>query len=219
MQSTNGTLILSRVRDILVYPLPTRSIDDYWFVEDGLWLLRRIGFVSQDDILFPHLTVKETLVYAAMLRLPNSICTDSKIRRAEEIIFELGLDRWKTSWSVLVTPPSNALSCIGLTSQRNQILDLEEDLRPFTPINRRWYPFLIPCGTADDCRCSDTIIGGPFLKGVSRGERKRVCVGHEIIIDPSMLFLDEPTSGLDSAIAVRLVQVLQNIAEVRELFC
>ncbi|CAM6106595.1 unnamed protein product [Calypogeia fissa] len=117
-------------------------------------LRRRIGFVTQDDILFPHLTVKETLVYAAMLRLPNSISMDGKIQRAEEIMFELGLDR-----------------------------------------------------------CRDTIIGGPFLRGISGGERKRVCVGHEILIDPSLLFLDEPTSGLDSTTAMRLVQVLQNIAE------
>ncbi|CAA6661534.1 unnamed protein product [Spirodela intermedia] len=34
-------------------------------------LKRRIGFVTQDDILFPQLTVQETLVFAAFLRLPT----------------------------------------------------------------------------------------------------------------------------------------------------
>ncbi|KAJ6827137.1 ABC transporter G family member 22 [Iris pallida] len=49
--------------------------------------------------------------------------------------------------------------------------------------------------------------------GVSGGERKRVCIGNEIIINPSLLFLDEPTSGLDSTTALRIVQVLHDIAE------
>ncbi|XP_020252076.1 ABC transporter G family member 9-like [Asparagus officinalis] len=31
---------------------------------------RSIGFVTQDDVLYPHLTVTETLVYTALLRLP-----------------------------------------------------------------------------------------------------------------------------------------------------
>jgi len=63
-------------------------------------------------------------------------------------------------------------------------------------------------------RCQDTMIGGSFVRGVSGGERKRVCIGNEIIINPSLLFLDEPTSGLDSTTALRIVQLLQDIAEV-----
>ena len=63
-------------------------------------------------------------------------------------------------------------------------------------------------------RCQDTMIGGSFVRGVSGGERKRVCIGNEIIINPSLLFLDEPTSGLDSTTALRIVELLQDIAEV-----
>ncbi|CAL5423761.1 unnamed protein product [Camellia sinensis] len=62
-------------------------------------------------------------------------------------------------------------------------------------------------------RCQDTMIGSSFVRGVSGGERKRVCIGNEIIINPSLLFLDEPTSGLDSTIALRIIQILQDIAE------
>jgi len=59
------------------------------------------------------------------------------------------------------------------------------------------------------------MIGGSFVRGVSGGERKRVCIGNEILINPSLLFLDEPTSGLDSTTALRIVQLLHDIAEVR----
>ncbi|GAB4834121.1 ABC transporter G member 22 [Ancistrocladus abbreviatus] len=62
-------------------------------------------------------------------------------------------------------------------------------------------------------RCQDTIIGGSFVRGVSGGERKRVCIGNEIIINPSLLLLDEPTSGLDSTTALKIIQMLQDIAE------
>lgn len=58
------------------------------------------------------------------------------------------------------------------------------------------------------------MIGGSFVRGVSGGERKRVCIGNEILINPSLLFLDEPTSGLDSTTALRIVDTLHDIAEV-----
>ncbi|RVW24450.1 ABC transporter G family member 22 [Vitis vinifera] len=62
-------------------------------------------------------------------------------------------------------------------------------------------------------RCQNTIIGGALVRGISGGERKRVCIGNEILLNPSLLFLDEPTSGLDSTTALRILQMLQNTAE------
>lgn len=115
---------------------------------------RRTGFVTQDDVLYAHLTVKETLVYAALLRLPREFTKQEKIQRAEDVITELGLEK-----------------------------------------------------------CKNTIIGGPFLRGVSGGEKKRVSIGHEMLIDPSLLLLDEPTSGLDSTIALKIIQTLQDLAK------
>ncbi|KAJ9515633.1 hypothetical protein QJQ45_021738 [Haematococcus lacustris] len=58
----------------------------------------------------------------------------------------------------------------------------------------------------------DTIIGGYFKRGVSGGERKRVSVGHELLINPAVLMLDEPTSGLDSTTALHLVTLLRDLA-------
>jgi ABC-type phosphonate transport system ATPase subunit len=64
-------------------------------------------------------------------------------------------------------------------------------------------------------RCHDTVIGNQFVRGVSGGERKRVCIGQEILTNPSLLFLDEPTSGLDSTTALRLIRLLRSLAHVR----
>ena len=114
---------------------------------------RNTGFVTQDDALYPHLTVTETLVFTALLRLPNSISTKDKVLHAEAVITQLGLTK-----------------------------------------------------------CKDSIIGDPFLRGVSGGERKRVSIGQEMLINPSLLFLDEPTSGLDSTTAQRIVSTLWELA-------
>ncbi|XP_058218325.1 ABC transporter G family member 9 [Rhododendron vialii] len=114
---------------------------------------RNTGFVTQDDVLYPHLTVTETLVFTALLRLPNSLTKDEKAAHAEAVISQLGLNR-----------------------------------------------------------CKNSIIGGPLLRGVSGGERKRVSIGQEMLINPSLLFLDEPTSGLDSTTAQRIVSTLWELA-------
>ncbi|KAL6999471.1 ABC transporter G member 9 [Sarracenia purpurea var. burkii] len=114
---------------------------------------RDTGFVTQDDVLYPHLTVTETLVFTALLRLPNSLTKIQKIAHAGVVVTQLGLTK-----------------------------------------------------------CKNSIIGGSFLRGVSGGERKRVSIGQEMLINPSLLFLDEPTSGLDSTTAQRIVSTLWELA-------
>lgn len=44
--------------------------------------------------------------------------------------------------------------------------------------------------------CADTRVGTEFLRGVSGGERKRTCIGMELVLKSKILFLDEPTTGL-----------------------
>ncbi|OMO83028.1 ABC transporter-like protein [Corchorus capsularis] len=115
---------------------------------------RKTGFVAQDDVLYPHLTVLETLTYAALLKLPsNKLSRSEKMEQAELIIAELGLTR-----------------------------------------------------------CRNSIVGGPLLRGVSGGERKRVSIGLEMLVNPSLLLLDEPTSGLDSTTAQRIMATLRRLA-------
>ncbi|CAL5209293.1 unnamed protein product [Lathyrus oleraceus] len=116
-------------------------------------ILRRTGFVTQDDILYPHLTVRETLVFCSMLRLPRTLSRETKVAAAESVIVELGLSK-----------------------------------------------------------CENTIIGNSFIRGVSGGERKRVSIAHEMLVDPALLILDEPTSGLDSTAAHRLLSTLGSLA-------
>ncbi|KAI1746956.1 hypothetical protein F4782DRAFT_468209 [Xylaria castorea] len=51
----------------------------------------RNGYVMQQDVLLPTLTVRETLRYAADLRLPPPTTGSQRARIVEEVILELGL--------------------------------------------------------------------------------------------------------------------------------
>jgi ABC-type multidrug transport system ATPase subunit len=53
--------------------------------------------------------------------------------------------------------------------------------------------------------------GSSGIRGVSGGERRRVTIGMELVIDPSIVVLDEPTSGLDSYTALNLMGTLKQV--------
>ncbi|KAG8341218.1 putative ABC transporter ABC 2 type transporter [Trypanosoma vivax] len=63
-------------------------------------------------------------------------------------------------------------------------------------------------------QCQNTILGIPgLLKGVSGGERKRANVASALVTNPCVIVLDEPTTGLDSVNALRVGQMLQELAK------
>lgn len=51
----------------------------------------RSAYVMQQDVLIPTLTVRETLRYAADLRLPPSVSAEERRKVVDEVIIELGL--------------------------------------------------------------------------------------------------------------------------------
>ncbi|HEV2637259.1 MAG TPA: ATP-binding cassette domain-containing protein [Actinocrinis sp.] len=56
-------------------------------------LRHRIGYVPQDDILHPQLTVRSALEYAAELRFPPDVSSSERSGRVVEVMRELGLEQ------------------------------------------------------------------------------------------------------------------------------
>ena len=54
-------------------------------------IINRGAYVTQEDILYSSLTVRETIKYAALLRLPFSLSYDEKMRKVDEVIEMLDL--------------------------------------------------------------------------------------------------------------------------------
>ncbi len=50
-------------------------------------------------------------------------------------------------------------------------------------------------------KCMDNQIENHHIGSISGGEKRRTCIGVELITDPDIIFLDDPTSGLDSNMA------------------
>ena len=157
-------------------------------------LSRRVGFVTQDDCLFPSLTVAETVRYAAALRLPDD--DDAAERRTPNA------EREKEDSKALPSEKRFSLSCAALRARAAARAKAEAA------------DAVIEALGLD--RARDTPVGGAFAgpgRGVSGGERKRVAVAVELLTEPSVLILDEPTSGLDSTVALRLVRTLADLAK------
>lgn len=54
-----------------------------------------IGYVDQEEVMIPTLTVYETILYSALLRLPRSMSQAAKKFRVMEVMQELGIDAIK----------------------------------------------------------------------------------------------------------------------------
>ena len=69
-------------------------------------------------------------------------------------------------------------------------------------------------------KCKNMRIGEPLKRGVSGGERKRVCIALGLLTEPKCLFLDEPTSGLDSHISLEVMRVVKSLSnDGRTIIC
>jgi len=118
----------------------------------------RMAYVMQQDLLRPDLTVRETLQFAADLRLPSLSNSTQRKAAIDSVISELGLKE-----------------------------------------------------------CADTRIGSSIHKGCSGGEKRRVSIAVQMLLNPSVLFCDEPTTG--EFINKSLVVLLAYIDRARRVLC
>ena len=61
--------------------------------------------------------------------------------------------------------------------------------------------------------CADTKVGDSGNRGISGGERKRLCIAREFITRPRVVLFDEPTSGLDSTMAAMVIENMQTLSK------
>ncbi|KAI5057345.1 hypothetical protein GOP47_0027360 [Adiantum capillus-veneris] len=62
--------------------------------------------------------------------------------------------------------------------------------------------------------CADTLVGDQMRRGISGGQRKRVTTGEMLVGPAQAFFMDEISTGLDSSTTFQIVKCLQNIVHV-----
>lgn len=112
-----------------------------------------VGFVEQDDVVLPQLTVRQSLLFIAELRF--GVGSVEATSRVAEIIKSMNL--------------GNIVDSVVGTH------------------------------------------GAPAR--ISGGERKRLCIGRELLSDPRLLLCDEPTSGLDSTTANQVIASMRRLCD------
>ena len=110
--------------------------------------LKEIGFVPQDDVVIPELTVGENLRYAAALRLPSDWPSEALDQKVDDL-----------------------LKAMSLEKQRDN-----------------------------------------YCSAISGGQRKRVNLALELMLEPTFLLADEVCSGLSSLDTDNILKHLRQIA-------
>jgi len=102
-------------------------------VEDHEYLRTVIGYVPQDDIVHPELTVEQAIDFAARLRLDGRDSEEIS-RRVEEVIADLGIDRIRGNRVSNISGGQRKRVCIAVELLSSPlVLFLDEPTSPLDP--------------------------------------------------------------------------------------
>ena len=149
------------------------------------------GYCEQNDVHSPCLTVRESLVYSAWLRL-SSQCDFA----TQSVIFSVSLP-FIFLGCVYLLP----LSIFCFWYQYQAFVDEVMALVELTQLR-------------------GALVGVPGVDGLSVEQRKRLTIAVELVANPSIVFMDEPTSGLDARSAAIVMRAVRNIVDTgRTIVC
>lgn len=152
---------------------------------DEFYPERSASYISQMDLHYGELTVRETFEFAAR-------CQSTGARRAV-------LDEVKKREAALNIKPSteldNYMSAAAFGGKRSiitevliQLLGLQE--------------------------AAETLVGNQMMRGISGGQKKRVTTGEMAVGPARAVFADEISTGLDSATTYHIIRSLRNFTHV-----
>ncbi len=165
-----------------------------------------VGYVTQQDFLLPHLTVHETLMFTAKLKIPIEKLPDLLSHR------EVDLDEEQASQD------SHSVSRRSESHHPAESIVTVENVKGKSPREIGVLYDRLVLDVINDLGLSDRIHarigdggGATGKRGLSGGEKRRVSVGLQVLTDPEVLCADEPTSGLDSFTAVVVMEKLKKL--------
>lgn len=152
------------------------------------------GYVEQNDIHSPQVTVEESLWFSAVLRLPKEVSKEQK------------LVSYCTTLNYIYIYVS-LFSCFSLFLTLIYYHELQEFVDQVMNLIE-----------LDVLR--HALVGMPGSTGLSTEQRKRLTIAVELVANPSIIFMDEPTSGLDARAAAIVMRTVRNTVDTgRTVVC
>lgn len=160
----------------------------------------KLSFISQNDQMLSHLTVRESLTFASKLKnFPGSSQRNTQYRRQDSkasSIFSLDIVP-----NELIKGSSNAHS---KNSKKAGNKKVKKNFDHESIVQKLLDQFgLNVCADVRVANCSG-------------GQLKRLSIAQELVSKPNLLILDEPTSGLDSASCFQCIELLQQLTQQRQ---
>lgn len=180
----------------------------------------KVSFISQQDHLLSHLTVRESLLFASKLKnhdnssssshvkasssltsgssKTDDSLTDDKRKQVEGGIFTLDVvPNDKIHVKRNTSSFSNRKKRDNISGRKKQTFDHESIVQKLLD--------QFGLNVCADVRVSNC----------SGGQLKRLSIAQELVSKPNLLILDEPTSGLDSASCFQCIELLQQLTLAR----
>lgn len=160
------------------------------WLQDPVSFRRCSGYVEQFDVQSPELTVRETVLFSARLRLdPLIVDTDEKKQAFVDHILE------EVELTVLASELVGTDESGGLSFEQKKRLSIAVELAAS--------PSLL---FLDEVRCSRLLF-------------KRTWVFLPFFLSVSFLLFSQPTSGLDARSAKLVIKTLRKIADGNRTVC
>ena len=152
------------------------------------------GYVEQNDIHSPQLTIEESLLFSSNLRLPKEVTKEqrlvSRIKHRHKLTHAFCLFVLTVFFMPFLLPKCTQEF-------------VEEVMR------------LVELDTL-----RQALVGLPGSSGLSTEQRKRLTIAVELVANPSIIFMDEPTSGLDARAAAIVMRTVRNTVDTgRTVVC
>ncbi|PHT41424.1 hypothetical protein CQW23_20278 [Capsicum baccatum] len=146
------------------------------------------AYISQNDLHFPEMTVRETLEYSSrFLGVGSRADIMSDLSRREK---EAG-----------IIPDPDIDTYMKAISVEGQKTNLQTD-------------YILKILGLDIC--ADTLVGDAMRRGISGGQKKRLTTGELIVGPTKALFMDEISNGLDSSTTYQIAACLQQLAHITD---
>jgi ABC-type multidrug transport system ATPase subunit len=175
---------------------------------------RSVGWISQEELLLPSMTVEETVNFAYQCLVPK--------HRRSFLAAEIGsvndTNSKKQQDVAAVDTAAEPNTEVDTEAQGPTMSDQEfaEAIRKLAASGGKVQTVLAMLGLL---RCAKTKVGSAAIRGVSGGERRRVSIAEVLVGPQAVILADQITNGLDSATTFTVIEFMTRAVRQMKRTC